>query len=153
MVTRYQYDGDNRLIRAQTPQGTSEYRYDALGRRIAKHTAQGETRFQYDGPRLLTETDCQRSRTYLFEPGSFRPLALHEQDNTQAGDTTYHYHLDHLGTPRELTDNQCQIVWSARYRAYGNLALADVEEIDNPPRFQGRYFEAETGLHYNFNRY
>ncbi|WKJ92598.1 RHS repeat-associated core domain-containing protein [Methylomonas montana] len=153
IVTRYQYDSDNRLIRAETPQGSSEYRYDALGRRIAKHTAQGETRFQYDGPRLLAETDSQRSRTYLFEPGSFRPLALHEQDNVQASSATYHYHLDHLGTPRELTDSDGKIVWSARYRAYGNLALADVQEIDNPLRFQGQYFDAETGLHYNLNRY
>ncbi|WP_253734562.1 RHS repeat-associated core domain-containing protein [Methylomonas sp. ZR1] len=153
IVTRYQYDSDNRLIRAETPQGISEYRYDALGRRIAKHTAQGETRFQYDGPRLLAETDSQRSRTYLFEPGSFRPLALHEQDNTQASGSTYHYHLDHLGTPRELTDTDGRIVWSARYRAYGNLALADVETIDNPLRFQGQYYDQETGLHYNLNRY
>ncbi|AMK77303.1 MULTISPECIES: RHS domain-containing protein [Methylomonas] len=90
-----------------------------MGRRIAKHTAQGETRFQYDGPRLLAETDSQRSRTYLFEPGSFPPLALHEQDHTQAGGNTYHYHLDHLGTPRELTDSQGCIVYSVRYRAYG----------------------------------
>jgi len=153
IVTRYQYDADNRLIRAETPQGISEYRYDALGRRIAKNTAQGETRFQYDGPRLLAETDSQRSRTYLFEPGSFRPLALHEQDNTQASGSTYHYHLDHLGTPRELTDSDGKIVWSARYRAYGNLALADVEAIDNPLRFQGQYYDQETGLHYNLNRY
>jgi len=57
--------------RAETPQDTIHYRYGALGRRIAKHTAQGETRFQYDGPRLLAETDSRRSRTYLFEPGSF----------------------------------------------------------------------------------
>ncbi|WP_082879810.1 RHS repeat-associated core domain-containing protein [Methylomonas methanica] len=153
IVTRYQYDADNRLIRAETPQVTAHYRYDALGRRIAKHTEQGETRFQYDGQRLLAETDSRRSRTYLFEPGSFRPLALHERDNTQAGGNTYHYHLDHLGTPRELTDSQGQIVWSARYRAYGNLAFADVEAIDNPLRFQGQYFDAETGLHYNLNRY
>jgi RHS repeat-associated protein len=153
IVTRYQYDADNRLVRAETPQGTAQYRYDALGRRIAKYTAQGETRFQYDGPRLLAETDSQRSRIYLFEPGSFRPLALHEQDNTQSNGTTYHYHLDHLGTPRELTDSQGHIVWSASYRAYGNLALADIEEIDNPLRFQGQYFDAETGLHYNLNRY
>ncbi|QSB01008.1 RHS domain-containing protein [Methylomonas sp. EFPC1] len=152
-VTRYQYDSDNRLIRAETPNGTTQYRYDALGRRIAKHTAQGETRFQYDGPRLLTETDSQRSRTYLFEPGSFRPLALHEQNHTQANGATYHYHLDHLGTPRELTDTNGRIVWSARYHAYGNLALADVETIDNPLRFQGQYYDAETGLHYNLNRY
>ncbi|WP_230410281.1 RHS repeat-associated core domain-containing protein [Methylomonas sp. Kb3] len=140
-------------MRAETPNGTAQYRYDALGRRIAKHTAQGETRFQYDGPRLLAETDSQRSRTYLFEPGSFRPLVLHEQDHTQAGGAVYHYHLDHLGTPRELTDTDGRIVWSARYRAYGNLALADVEEIDNPLRFQGQYYDAETGLHYNLNRY
>ncbi|WP_231883696.1 MULTISPECIES: RHS repeat protein [Methylomonas] len=38
MVTRYQYDADNRLIRADTPQGITQYRYDALGRRIAKHS-------------------------------------------------------------------------------------------------------------------
>jgi RHS repeat-associated protein len=153
IVTRYHYDGDNRLIRAEMPQGTSEYRYDALGRRIAKLTEHGETRFQYDGPRLLAEADNQRSRIYSFEPGSFRPLALHEQDNNSATGAIYHYHLDHLGTPRELTDSQGSIVWSARYRAYGNLALADVEEIDNPLRFQGQYFDAEMGLHYNLNRY
>ena len=141
------------MIRAETPQDTVHYRYDALGGRIAKYTAQGETRFQYDGPRLLAETDSQRSRTYLFEPGCFRPLALHEQDNTQASGSTYRYHLDHLGTPRELTDSQGHIVWSASYRAYGNLALADIEEIDNPLRFQGQYYDAETGLHYNLNRY
>ncbi|WP_425257975.1 RHS repeat domain-containing protein [Methylomonas defluvii] len=103
----------------------------------------------------MAETDSQRSRTYLFEPGSFRPLVLHEQDHTQAGAAVYHYHyhLDHLGTPRELTDSQGKIVWSARYRAYGNLALADVQEIDNPLRFQGQYYDQETGLHYNLNRY
>ncbi|WP_445367700.1 RHS repeat-associated core domain-containing protein [Methylomonas sp. BW4-1] len=80
-------------------------------------------------------------------------MALHEQDNTQASSSTYHYHLDHLGTPRELTDTDGKIVWSARYRAYGNLALADVQEIDNPLRFQGQYYDQETGLHYNLNRY
>ncbi|MCQ8117888.1 RHS repeat-associated core domain-containing protein [Methylomonas rosea] len=114
------------MVRADNPQGIAQYRFDALS---------------------------LRSHTYLFESGSFRPLALHEQDNTQTGGNTYHYHLDHLGTPRELTDSQGQIVWSARYRAYGNLALADVEAIDNPLRFQGQYFDAETGLHYNLNRY
>jgi RHS repeat-associated protein len=44
-------------------------------------------------------------------------------------------------------------MWSAKYRAYGNLAALDVAEIDNPLRFQGQYFDAETGLHYNRHRY
>ncbi|EPN36587.1 Rhs family protein, partial [Pseudomonas syringae pv. actinidiae ICMP 18883] len=30
---------------------------------------------------------------------------------------------------------------------YGNLATLDISEIDNPLRFQGQYFDAETGLH------
>ena len=44
-------------------------------------------------------------------------------------------------------------MWSAKYRAYGNLAALDIAEIDNPLRFQGQYFDAETGLHYNRHRY
>lgn len=31
--------------------------------------------------------------------------------------------------------------------------MADIEEIDNPLRFQGQYYDQETGLHYNLNRY
>ncbi|OAH97873.1 hypothetical protein [Methylomonas methanica] len=123
------------MIRAETPQGTSAYSYDALSRRIAKHTAQGETRFQYDGPRLLAETDSQRSRTYLFELGSFRPLALHEQDNIQPSGATITWIIS---AHWELTDSQVRIVWSVGYCAYGNLALADVKAVDNPLRFRGQ---------------
>ena len=61
--------------------------------------------------------------------------------------------LDHLGTPQELTSYGGEILWSARYRAYGNVARLEVAEIDNPLRFQGQYHDAETGLHYNRHRY
>ncbi|MEZ0524818.1 RHS repeat domain-containing protein, partial [Pseudomonas sp. Env-17] len=65
----------------------------------------------------------------------------------------YHYQLDHLGTPQELTSPEGEIVWSAHYRAYGQIARLDVGNIDNPLRFQGQYFDAESGLHYNRHRY
>lgn len=61
ITTRYAYDSDNRLIRAETPNGVSQYRYDPLGRRTAKHTPDGETRFVYDGTRLLQETRAEQS--------------------------------------------------------------------------------------------
>ena len=32
-----------------------------------------------------------------------------------------HYHCDHLGTPRELTNEQGQLVWSADYLAWGKI--------------------------------
>jgi len=52
-----------------------------------------------------------------------------------------------------MTNARGRIVWSARYRAWGALALADVNEVHNPLRFQGQYHDLETGLHYNFQRY
>ncbi|WP_225892925.1 MULTISPECIES: RHS domain-containing protein [unclassified Methylomonas] len=55
---------------------------------------------------------------------------LRRNKTTPKPSTTYH--LDHLGTPREQTDTDGRIGWSARYRAYGNLAQADVEAINSP---------------------
>nr|WP_277355981.1 RHS repeat-associated core domain-containing protein [Marinobacter daepoensis] len=65
----------------------------------------------------------------------------------------YYYHLDHLGKPQELTNQQGKLVWSVTYRAYGNVVQQQVAEIDNPLRFQGQYHDPETGLHYNRHRY
>ncbi|WP_330209629.1 RHS repeat-associated core domain-containing protein, partial [Pseudomonas sp. AM4(2022)] len=55
--------------------------------------------------------------------------------------------------PQELTSPEGEIVWSAHYRAYGQIARLDEGKIDNPLRFQGQYFDAESGLHYNRHRY
>jgi len=68
----------------------------------------------------------------LFEPFSFKPLAL-----IQSGEV-FHYHTDHIGTPREITNGKAEVVWSARFKTYGALALVAVTEVDNPLRFQGQ---------------
>lgn len=68
----------------------------------------------------------------------------------------FYYQLDHLGTPQELTDYSGDIVWSAKYSAYGkvtSLELATEDYLDQPLRFQGQYFDDESGLHYNRHRY
>ena len=150
-ITRYRYDSDNRLIRVETPDGVSEYRYDPLGRRMMKTTPQGETQFVYDGAKLLVDIVNGRHALYVYEQGGFRPLV--RADRAENGEAVYHYHLDHLGTPREMTDAQGQIVWSAKFKAYGALLDGGVRQISNPLRFQGQYHDIETGLHYNLNRY
>ncbi|MCU1758345.1 RHS domain-containing protein, partial [Pseudomonas sp. 14P_8.1_Bac3] len=68
----------------------------------------------------------------------------------------FYYQLDHLGTPQELTDFGGEIVWSAQYNAYGKvtqLGSGAGEQLEQPLRFQGQYFDAESGLHYNRHRY
>ena len=153
LVTEYHYDCQHRLIGVSLPGGsTASYKYDAFGRRIEKTVDGQTTEFLWQGERLIAESAESRYRTYIYELGSFRPLAMLDGEGPLKA-TPFYYQLDHLGTPQELTDFSGEIMWSAKYRAYGNLAALDVAEIDNPLRFQGQYFDAETGLHYNRHRY
>ncbi len=153
LVTEYRYDCQHRLIGVSLPGGsTASYKYDAFGRRIEKTVDGHTTEFLWQGERLIAESATNRYRTYIYEPGTFRPLAMLDGEGPLKAKPFY-YQLDHLGTPQELTDYSGEIMWSAKYRAYGNLATLDIAEIDNPLRFQGQYFDAETGLHYNRHRY
>ncbi|MFY7809655.1 MAG: RHS repeat-associated core domain-containing protein, partial [Fimbriimonadaceae bacterium] len=85
----------------------------------------------------------------------------------------FHVHVDHLGTPREITDTDGHLVWTANYAAWGKAitsnpprriltrqgnTVAEVVEEQAEPlecnlRFQGQYADAESGLHYNRFRY
>jgi RHS repeat-associated protein len=150
---RMSYNALNQLESVENKDLTTQYQYDALGRRISKHNTQNRTEFLWLDNTLLSETttqlaeQTQTAKIYLFEPGTHKPLAVAQNDEL------YHYHLDHLGTPQEITNAQGQLAWSANYKAYGNLALVQNHEIENNLRFQGQYFDEETGLHYNRFRY
>jgi RHS repeat-associated protein len=52
-----------------------------------------------------------------------------------------------------MTDVEGQIVWQATYKAWGALERLEVSEVEQNLRFQGQYFDGETGLHYNTFRY
>jgi RHS repeat-associated protein len=60
-------------------------------------------------------------------------------------------HNDHLGTPQKMTDASGTVVWSADYKPFGE-ATVTVSTITNNLRFPGQYFDAETGLNYNYYR-
>ncbi|TDV50591.1 RHS repeat-associated protein [Pseudomonas helmanticensis] len=156
LVTEYRYDSQHRLIGLTRPDGqTASYRYDAFGRRISK-TVNGETtEFFWQGDHLVAESSENEYRSYVYEPGTFRPLALLDGKGPKKA-CPFYYQLDHLGTPQELTDYSGDIVWSAQYDAYGKVAaltLAGDDYLNQPLRFQGQYFDAESGLHYNRHRY
>ena len=56
------------------------------------------------------------------------------------------------GTPQQLVDAQGTVVWQAAYLPYGEAKVLKAT-VQNNLRFPGQYFDAETGLHYNWNRY
>jgi len=60
-------------------------------------------------------------------------------------------HNDHLGTPQKMTDSSGAVVWAADYKPFGEVTVT-ISTIANNLRFPGQYFDAETGLNYNYYR-
>ena len=145
----YRYGAHGRLAevrRARTGQRLGAYRYNALGERVKKMSA-GLTYYHYDlDGRLLAETDAlgETQVEYLYLGGE--PLALGRSGQL------YYYHNDHLGTPQKLTDGAQNVVWSAAYEPFGE-AVIETGYISQNLRFPGQYYDEESGLHYNLNRY
>ncbi len=157
----FAYDCENRLVKAETYVGgrlesTGQYRYDSLGRRVAKQVEiNGEIEqkhFLWQGLRMLREETPGQSILYLYEPGSYAPLARVDQTEGEE-QKLYYFHTDQIGTPLELTDSDGKIVWQATYRSWGDVEQLAVNEIEQNLRFQGQYFDSETGLHYNTFRF
>jgi RHS repeat-associated protein len=122
--------------------------YDALGRRRIKAVNGERTFFHWDGDALLSEQfEDQAPREYVYYPGTFEPLAIIENGNI------FYYNNDVNGLPQELTKPNGEIVWSASYDAMGRVDQLLVEEVDQPLRFQGQYWDAEIDLCYNRYRY
>jgi RHS repeat-associated protein len=71
----------------------------------------------------------------------------------KVGGQYYFYQNDHLGTPQKLTAVNGAVVWSAKYSSFGQADVDLSSTITNNLRFPGQYFDAETGLHYNYFRY
>ena len=67
-----------------------------------------------------------------------------------------YYQLDHLGTPIAAHNVKGEAVWTAEYEAWGrirNETVSDGLKANIPFRFQGQYYDEESGLHYNRFRY
>jgi RHS repeat-associated protein len=146
----FSYDDANRLIQAVNGAVTANYTYDGNGQRVSKQVAGDTTLFIYDQEgKLIAEHDGSGAvlREYVYL-GTL-PVAMIKY-GTNAG--TYYYHNDHLGTPQFLTNQSQNVVWAADYKSFGDAALLTAT-IENPMRFPGQYFDAETGLQYNYFRY
>jgi RHS repeat-associated protein len=151
-TTQYIYDSRNRLERVNLPDArTAVYAYDPFGRRVKKNVAGQVTYYAYSDEGLIGEYEEAGTlqKAYGWQPDSIwgtDPVFVVENGHY------YFYHNDHLGAPQKLTDINGNTVWTADYTAFGK-AQVQVASIENNLRFPGQYYDAETGLHYNWNRY
>jgi RHS repeat-associated protein len=103
---------------------------------------------------LLDPNDNYRFGTGVMNVDAIR-YVLRQADLT-ARDYKY-VHADALGTPVAATDREGKVVWSARHDPFGTAAVSEDPDGDGVAttlnlRFPGQYFDAETGLHYNYYR-
>lgn len=141
------------MIQAEKSGTTSTYLQDPYDRRIKKSVGGVVTWYLWDGTKPLSEYNSAGTRTkrYAYLGDDLAPTLVEDA----AG--PYSLHADHLQTPRLLTNSAAQIVWGARYPAYGNAVLQQNPDGNGTAitlnlRFPGQYFDGETGLHQNHFR-
>lgn len=145
----YGWDGDT-LAYESTEELTKHYIYE-------KDSFVPMLQAVYLSPIELHQTPDWSDRFYNIHRD---PLWKTEKQGKEFDDVWF-YHCDHLGTPQEMTDHTGAIIWKAEYKAWGECKaertksnfFENSEIISNNIRFQGQYFDEETGLHYNRYRY
>jgi RHS repeat-associated protein len=142
------YDLSNQMVQVlNNSNQVAAYTYNGAGQRIKKN-AQGSVRvFHYNHLGYLISETTETGQTlveYIYIGSNLLAKIQGEQ--------VYYYHNDHLGTPQILTDDSGSIVWKAAYTPFGE-AQVSIGVVENPHRFRGQYYDAETGLHYNYFRY
>ena len=189
----YQWDAFGRLAACETPEGKRWlYGYDPFGRRLWKRQAEpryGEHEigraYGWDGDALIEDApirpdgsiDWAAAVTWHYDDASFRPLAREQ------GGALHHVVTDHLGAPKELTDEAGRLVLAMDFTVWGAVRRCEPPANDNaeflssgaragparvagalalkpealeqfcPLRFPGQWADEETGLYYNRHRH
>jgi len=142
----------------------ASYTYDANGLRTEKTTYHPDgtattVLYHYDEQgRLLEESQADGTplRDYLWLDAL--PVAQIDHHPATGTITVVHLHTDQLVTPRLATGETGAVVWRWASDAYGNTPPdedPDGDGIDTVVnlRFPGQYYDAESGLFYNWHRY
>ncbi|KEY58177.1 RHS repeat-associated core domain-containing protein [Serratia sp. DD3] len=172
------WDVENQLIQVHQQDTVTHYGYDGLGRRVTKQGPEESQVFFWQGNHLIAEARAETPlpesasvydlqapqqrkqqikrllpavREYVYLPGSYQPLALMTEET--ADRVSYWYECDPNGAPIRLLDVQGRLVWHQQHGVWGEPGPQRANTVENPLRFQGQYYDKESGLHYNRYRY
>ncbi|MCC6489356.1 MAG: RHS repeat protein [Candidatus Hydrogenedentes bacterium] len=126
------------------------YTYSANNQRTKKVAGGTTAHYVYGLGGLLTgeyDNSGVLIREYVWLNGE--PLALVTKSG--ATESVTYLHTDHLATPRYGTNSAGTAVWTWDSGGFGKEAPTGTATVNL--RFPGQYYDAETTLFYNWNRY
>ena len=139
------------------------YQYNHLRQRVSKTTYDDKqnikdtTQYLWDKGLLSAEIkDDKVIRRYVYL--DIMPVAVLDYGYDEKGKLNetkvYSVHTDHLGTPKAITNDKQETVWSIEMDTFGETKSIDSKNgFEFNLRFAGQYFDQETGYHYNYHRY
>ena len=144
----FSFSARNRLAQATVGALVTTYAYNGLGQRVSKlaQATGAHVFFVYDEAghllgRYNSSGGVDEETVYLGD----LPVAVLEPGGP------YYIAPDHLGAPHQITNGAQQVVWFWDHDPFGNGqptgALSSYKL-----RFPGQFYDAETGLHYNYFR-
>ncbi|MCI5066633.1 DUF6531 domain-containing protein [bacterium] len=152
----YQYDTRGRLTRFTSPSSDYRYEYNGLGQRVSKTQAGAavpEELYMYNEfGQLLGVYDQTGSVVMEIVYVHGMPVSV-----VLGNGELFRIHVDHLSTPRTISDEGGTVVWRWDSTPFGIGAPdedpdGDLVEFVFPLRFPGQYFDPESHLHYNYFR-
>ena len=179
----YVWDALGKLIEIrQESKPIASYRYNHRGERISKTVggphAATSTAYLYEQRQLSAELNTQGQLTRQYIYLADQAIALIDTPQGRALDTPGHnafaallrdlgliadawlggdtqlvwLHTNHLGAPEAASNAKGALIWRASYAPFGQATLT-AEHFTLNLRLPGQYQDAETGLHYNRQRY
>lgn len=180
-LARYTYDHRGLRIAKQVGGETTRYLYGAEKNLLAEVDAGGRLQRQYifladlllatlDTPtgQLAAEPEEDDAASLLSqEIGLWADLKALAASYLGQGGSIAYIHANHLGAPEAATDQAGQLIWQASYAPFGQASVRTaqapgamrVSERSGSGRYvlnirlPGQYFDDESGLHYNRQRY
>jgi RHS repeat-associated protein len=155
----FTYGGAGRMTSvSNSTSGTAQYLHNVLGERVKKSGPTGTTYFVYDeAGHLLGEYDGTGNRIEeLVWLGDIPVASIRTNQSGNAG--VFYIHTDHLNAPMRLTEPATNtIIWRWDHDPFGNGAPDEDPDGNGLVarlnlRFPGQYYDAESGLSYNYFR-